>query len=350
MSELVLDRLAKIADESTVGSSFSWASVHDILLRFEGETNLQHEDVVMACGEAMVFAYSPYHYGPMYMSLDGSPKRLRGLFGYFTDWIRGPTIGGDLEEAWGFIKKHLNEGHGIHVEGPESFLIFGYKDSGAKKDRVIRCIARWGPGLDGDITWEQFSKYPALFSFSSIKKSVTPKSNDEKLKMIIKTMVEWQSVHPGFNRQLIVHPEVKFEDMKGKAFVTGPENFGLKGLESFIRDIQDEKMLRGMMQAYLDCHAITFHIWGRQWQSKWFKNQSRLAKGELAILLNEAGDAYLEVAEKLEEFRESNIKEGDFQEKIKLAVPPLKGAYDHEKKAIGTLKKISKILGLIIEK
>lgn len=347
MNEVVIEPLARIAEESTIGPSFSWASVHDILLRYEGEENLKHEDVVMASGEAMVFAYSPYHYGPMYMSLDGSPKRLRDLFGYYTEWIRGPTIGGDLEEGWNFIKKKVNEGHGIHVEGLESFLIYGYKDPGVKKDRVISCIAKWGPGLDGEITWEQFSNYPALFSFSSIKKSVAPKSNEENLIMIIKTMIEWQSFHPGINRQLMVHPEVEIEDMKGKTFVTGPENFGLKGLESFIRDIQNEKMLRGMMQAYLDCHAINFHIWGRQWQSKWFKNQSKLAKGELADLLNQTGDAYLEVAEKLEEFRGFNVKEGNFQEKIKLAIPLLKEAYDHEKEAIDILKKISKHLGLI---
>ncbi|MFW9783810.1 MAG: hypothetical protein ACFFFB_16110 [Candidatus Heimdallarchaeota archaeon] len=346
MSKVVLESLARIAEESTIETSFSWAIVHDILLRFEGEDNLKHEDVVMACGEAMVFAYSPYHYGPMYMSLNGAPKRLRDIFGYFTNWIQGPSIGGDLEEAWNFIKNNLNEKHGIHVEGPESFLIYGYKDHGAKKDRVISCIAKWGPGLNGDIQWEQFSEFPALFSFSSIKKSVAPKSNDENLRMIIKTMVDWQSIHPGFNRQLKVHPEVKIEDMKGKTFVTGPENFGLNGLKSFIRDIQDEKTLRGMMQAYLDCHAINFHIWGRQWQSNWFKKQSKLVNGELAYLLEQAGEEYLEVAEQLEEFRDSNIKEGDFQEKIKIAVPPLKKAYDHEKKAIGILKEISNNLGL----
>ncbi|MHA2392500.1 MAG: hypothetical protein ACXAEX_11205 [Promethearchaeota archaeon] len=344
MGEVVLNHLAKIAEESTNEQSFTWAIVHDILLRFEGEDDLLHEDVVMASGEAMVFAYSPYHYGPMYMSIEGSPKRLRDMFGYFTNWIRGPTIGGDLEEAWEFIKKNINEGHGIHAEGLESFLIYGYIDSGDKKDRVIKCIAKWGPGLDGNITWEQFSKYPALFSFSSIKKSVIPKSDNENLKLIIETMVERQSAHPGLNRQLKVHPEVEIEDMKGKVIITGPENFGLKGFKSFIRDIQNGKLMRGMLQAYLDCHAINFHIWGRQWQSKWFKNQSKITKGDLAKLLSEAGDAYLEVASKLEEFSESKIKEGEFQEKLKIAIPLLKEAYDLEQKAIDTLIKISRIL------
>ena len=55
INKIILERLAKIAHESTIGPSLSWASVHDILLRFEGDEDLQHEDVVMTCGETMVF-------------------------------------------------------------------------------------------------------------------------------------------------------------------------------------------------------------------------------------------------------------------------------------------------------
>lgn len=347
MSEVILERLAKIANESTIEMSLSWASVHDILLRFEGEEDLQHEDIVMACGEAMVFAYSPYHYAPMYFGLAGSVERLKDLFGYFTEWIRGPSIGGDLEEVWKFIKKSINDGHGLHVEGGESFLIYGYKDNGDREDRIIKCIAKWGPGLNGDITWEQFSTYPALFSFSSIKKAVKPKSNDENLKMIVKTMLERQTIHPGFNHQLPVHPEVEIEDIKGKTFNTGPKNFGLKGFEAFINDIQDEKIVRGMLQAYLDCHALNFQIWGRQWQSKWFIKQSNLSKGELAQLLNEVGEAYLDIANNLDKFRETEIREGELQEKLKIAIPPLKEAYNQEEKVIDKLSKIHNNLGII---
>ena len=65
---------------------------------------MHHEDVVMACGEGFAFAYSPYHYAPMYLGLSGSGHRMRNLFGYSIVWLKGPTIGGDIEQAWDFIK------------------------------------------------------------------------------------------------------------------------------------------------------------------------------------------------------------------------------------------------------
>ena len=129
MREVFLEKIPEIVEKYNEQKSFSWASVFEVLLRIEGLIDLQHEDVVMACGEGFAFAYSPYHYSPMYLGLMGSGMRIRNLFGYSLIWLQGPARGGDIEQAWEFITTNLERGHGIHVEGPESFLIFGYKDN-----------------------------------------------------------------------------------------------------------------------------------------------------------------------------------------------------------------------------
>ncbi|NHJ48539.1 MAG: DinB family protein [Asgard group archaeon] len=347
MTEVILDKFTKMAEEQSKIKSFSWANVYDLLLRFEGVQDLNHEDVVMACGEGFAFAYSPYHYAPMYLGLKGSGLRLRNLFGYSIIWLKGPAFGGNIDQAWDFIKRKLDEGHGIHVEGPESFLIYGYKDPSEKEQRILKCIAKWGLGLDGDITWEEFSSFPAMFSYSSIVKSNAPLSEEENIRLLVKTMNTFNSKHPGIGSKFTVMDEVTIEDMKGKEFELSEKNYGIKAFESFIDDVNNDDMIRGMLQAYLYCHAMNFQIWGRRWQSKWFAKRSKEHKGKIRRLFDKVADAYREVADELQDFvdtNEKNREDGKLYRKVHRAIDDLKKAYKHEKIAVEALAELTEEL------
>lgn len=347
MKKVVLEKIPEIVKKDLDRKTFSWVSVYDVLLRNEGLTDITHEDVVMASGEGFVFAYSPYHYSPMYLGLMGSGMRLRNLFGYSLIWLQGPARGGDIEQAWEFITTNLDKGHGIHVEGPESFLIYGYQDNGKKEDRVLKCIARWGPGLDGDISWEKFSSVPVLFSFSTLIKTNPPISRAKNNRLLINQIHKYHEKHPGRGLKFLVHPEVKIDDMMGKEFEINQENFGIPAFEQFIKDIQDEEILQGMLQAYLYCHAMNFHLWGRQWQSKWFKEQVKLYEGKTAQLFKKVADAYEEVAKHLKSFvniNTTNFEAKKLHENIKDAIHSIKKAYESEKIAVETIGKIVKVL------
>ncbi|MHA1356445.1 MAG: hypothetical protein ACTSR1_14885 [Candidatus Heimdallarchaeota archaeon] len=56
MKKVILDKIPELVEKNKDQQSFSWASVFDVLLRNEGITDLQHEDVIMACGEGFAFA------------------------------------------------------------------------------------------------------------------------------------------------------------------------------------------------------------------------------------------------------------------------------------------------------
>jgi len=325
------------------GGTTSWSAVLDILVRNEGE-EFFHGDFVIASGEVFAYAYSPYHYAPMYLGLHGCSERLQILAGSSYFWLRGPTIGGDVEEAWNFIKEKIDAGHGIHVEGPESFLIYGYKDDGKKKDRSIRCVAKWGPGLDGEVKWEESIKFP-MFSFSSIEQSKASGSVDDIVGTITQNILDYQEKHPGIGFRVPVHHEVKIDEMKGKEITFDETNFGLKALGKYTRDIQDEKMFRGMLQAYHNCHAINFQIWGRLWQGEWFSGISSKTNKEIAESLMEAGKSYKACAAKLQEYVDLELVE-IYPERLENALIPLREAYEQEEKAITTLRRVAKILDI----
>ncbi|MHA1308561.1 MAG: DinB family protein [Candidatus Heimdallarchaeota archaeon] len=347
MKKVVLEKIPEIVETYKDQQSFSWASVFEVLLRNEGITDLQHEDVVMACGEGFAFAYSPYHYSPMYLGLIGSGMRIRNKFGYSLIWLKGPARGGDVEEAWEFITTHLDDGHGIHVEGPESFLIYGYKDKGKKEDRVLKCIAKWGPGLDGDISWEKFSSVPVLFSLSTLVKTNPPIPSAKRNRFLINQIHNFQEKHPGIGLKFPVHPEVKIDEMMGKEFAISKENYGLLAFEQFIKDIQDEERITGMLQAYLYCHAMNFQLWGRQWQSKWFKKQASSYEGTTAKLFKEIAESYHKTAKNLESFikiNTTNFEAKKLHENIAEAIPSIKKAYESEKKAVEAIAKLVEAL------
>ncbi len=346
MGEVILEEFIEIVDQLAEIKSYSWASVFHVLLQQAGLEQIQHEDVVMACGEGFAFAYSPYHYAPMYLGLAGSGTRLRNMFGYSTIWMKGPVFGGDIDKAWDFIKKHINLGHGIHIEGPESFLVYGYSDPGRKEDRIIKCLARWGPGLNGDVTWEEFKSFPVMFSLSSIEKTNPPLSREDNTRLLVNRIHSYQTNHPGLGHKIVASPEVKIEKAKNKEFTLSQENFGLTGFELFINDIQNEKMAKGMLQAYFNCHAINYQLWGRQWQSKWFEKRAEDYEGRAKRLFHKVAEAYREVAVNLEEFVSINVKnkeDNKMHERIKKAIPVVKEAYKKETEAVDTIAKLVKL-------
>lgn len=348
MKKVLLEKFEKMIEKQEDYQSFSWANVFYLLLHQAGIEDLKFEDIVMVSGEGFAFAYSPYHYAPMYLGLFGSGERIRDFYGYSTIWLKGPTRGGDLDQAWEFITKHLDEGKGIHIEGPESFLIYGYQDSGKKEDRMLKCIAQWGPGLNGDVTWEEFSKYPAIFSLSVLTKTNPPLSPIDNTRKIVNQMLKYQTRHPGIGQKFKVSGEVKIPEMKGKEIKLTAENFGLLGFEALIKDVQNKEMVQGMLQAYLYCHAINFHLWGRQWQSKWFKNKANDYKGKKAQLFLKIANEYQKVAENLEKFVEHNSKNfetGTLHAKILNAVPDLKKAFEHENTAVALLADLVQEIG-----
>ncbi|MHA1187106.1 MAG: DinB family protein [Candidatus Heimdallarchaeota archaeon] len=347
VKKVVIDKIPEIVEKHTNQNTFSWASVFDVLLRNEGLVDISHEDVVMASGEGFAFAYSPYHYMPMYLGLMGSGVRVRNKFGYSIIWLQGPSRGGDVDKAWEFITTNLDKGHGIHVEGPESFIIYGYKDDKKKEDRELKCIAKWGSGLDGDIKWKDFIKVPVIFSLSTLIKTNPPINEKKNNHLLINQIHKYQSKHRGVGIKYLVHPEVKIDDKMGKELRIEQDDYGIKAFERFINDIQDEEMLTGMLQAYLYCHAMNFHLWGRQWQSKWFKKQAKMYEGKVAELFKEIADAYHKTAKYLEMFVEINAKnheEKKLHENILEVIPSIKNAYKNEKKAIETIAKLVKAL------
>lgn len=348
VDERTLEKIPHIVSEvnkeiEKYGGTTSWSAVLDILARNEGE-EFFHGDFVIASGEVFAYAYSPYHYAPMYLGLNGCSKRLHILTGSNYHWRKGPTIGGDVEEAWNFIKQRIDAGHGIHVEGPESFLIYGYRDSGKKKDRSIKCTAKWGPGLDGEVKWEESIKFP-MFSFSSIEQSNSPGSVNDILGTIVKDILDYQEKHPGIGTKVPVHHEVKIDAMKGKEITLSKTDFGLRALDKYIRDIQDENMFKGMLQAYHNCHAINFQIWGRLWQGEWFERMSSKFKNEMAESLMDASKSYKNCAAKLQEYVDVELVE-NYPERLEKALIPVKEAYKQEEKAIASLRSVADTLNI----
>jgi hypothetical protein len=343
-----LDKIPHIVSDvnktiETYGGTISWSAVLDVLVRSEGKTFF-HGDFVIASGEVFTYAYSPYHYAPMYLGLKGCLQRLHLLTGVKYSWRKGPARGGDVEEAWNFIREKIDAGHGIHVEGPESFLIYGYKDNGDKRDRCIKCLAQWGPGLDDEVKWEEPFMFP-MFSFSTIELSTSPGSITDIVTTLVKTILDYQEEHPGIGTKVPVHHEVQIEDMKGKEITLTKTNFGLTALDQYIHDIQDEHVFRGMLQAYHNCHAINFHIWGRLWQGEWFERTSSHFKDEIAESLMEAGKSYKGCAAKLQEYVDVELV-ANYPEKLEPALIPLQEAYKHEEKAITALKKAANNLNI----
>jgi len=348
MPEETLDKIPHIVSDvnkaiETYGGTTSWSAVLDVLVRNEGKAFF-HGDFVIASGEVFAYAYSPYHYAPMYLGLKRCSQRLHLLTGAQYSWRKGPARGGDVEEAWTFIREQIDAGHGIHVEGPESFLIYGYQENGDKKDRSINCLAQWGPGLDGEVKWEASLKLP-MFSFSAIELSASRGSGTDIVTTIVKTILDYQENHPGIGTKVPVHHEVQIDGMQGKEITLTKPNFGLTALDRYIHDIQDEHMFRGMLQAYHNCHAINFHIWGRLWQGEWFERMSSHFKNKIAEALVEAGKSYKSCAVKLQKYVDVELV-ANYPEKLAPTLIPLQAAYKHEGTAITALKKAANNLNI----
>jgi len=160
-------------------------------------------------------------------------------------------------------------------------------------------------------------------------------------------MHTYQTKHPGMGRKFTVHDEIKLEDMKGKELKLTKENYGLLAYENFSKDVDDDKMLQGMLQAYLTCHAINFQLWGRQSQSKWFAKRAEEYKGKIARLFKEIADAYHDEVKELKEFVETNEKnkeDGKLYSRIRKSQDDLKKAYKHEQRAVEAITKLVKEL------
>ncbi len=135
-------------------------------------------------------------------------------------------------------------------KAPPILLQDGYLAVSRKEVKLIEYLTKSNYNLNN------INRMPNTYPIFKIRDEAQTASDfiqqemeEVNLKMIVKTIIERQTSHPGFNRQLPIHPEVEIEEMKGKTFITGPKNFGLKGFKAFINDIQDEKTVRGMLQA-----------------------------------------------------------------------------------------------------
>lgn len=349
---VLIEKIEKILqEEDTRLPATSLAHVVEILLKNEGIHDVGLAEVMMGCGEVFVFSYSPYQLAPMYLGRIGFGKRLKSLFGVDMDYLDGPLWGTTHEESWEFVTKYLDKGHGVHMEGWEAFVIYGYQTGETIDDRMFICKAKWGPGLDGDVTWQEFVTSPEMpiFSIFSLFKTDEPQPTMTKVKKVIEDLHRYLTDHPAVGITFDVDPEIGIEEMKGGKVTFNESNFGLKAYENFLKDLKDPRMLKGMLQAYLHLHSINFQWWGKHWMGKWFENYAELVDTELKGLFIEISKQCMEISSKLKQFAEvnsRNYEKNEMHEKIEEAIPHIEDAYENEKKLVKIITKLAEMLGL----
>jgi hypothetical protein len=323
----VLNRLLEICKaEAFEPVAPSWCIVHYLLLKHEGTSNIQLGAIVAASAECSLFSYDPKSNTPMYFNTIGADKRLVLVSGYAIHGIRTDQA----EEAFQFIKKGIDAGKGISVAGPEMGLCYGYEDGQRPDERKIYGIADWGPGFNGEYSWEEFTGYVKIFGnnegFSYVDYEGAPSAKEEILEMLAESAIDWQENHPAIH------------------FGQKKEYYGLKAFRRLIADVSNPETRKLIDSAYINCHAILFQADGRYWLGTYLKHLAEQFQDESREIVNQIGELYIQVYERLKLYMEYDILENKDEEEIAVAIAGLKEAYEAEKAISGHFSKVRALI------
>jgi hypothetical protein len=223
----------------------------------------------------------------------------------------------NAEEAFQFIKKGIDQGKGVSVAGPEMGLCYGYEDGQQLGERKIYGIAKWGPGFNGEYSWEEFKHYVGIFGnnegFSYVTFENAPANKEEIIEMLAENAIDWQEQHPA----------IQFGQKK--------EYYGLEAFRRLIADVTNPETRKMVDSAYINCHAILFQSGGRYWLGTYLKDLAKQFQDERREVVNQIGDLYIQVYEKIKLYMEYDILENGDEAEIAAAIAKLKEAYKAEK-------------------
>lgn len=289
----------------------SWCMVYYLLLKYSG-CNIHPGAVVAASSECTLFSYARESITSMYFNTIGGDRRLELISGYSINGIRTDNA----EEAFQFIKKGIDSNKGIFISGPEISICYGYEDDQTVNNRILYGIAKWGPGLYGEFSWDKFSHFIKMFGNNEGLKVIGHQSKEgtkeEILRMIIETAIDWQENHPAIN------------------YGQKKEYYGLTAFQQFIDDFSDISNRGRINEAYLNCHVIISQMGGRYWLGLYLKELAGQFEVPIKNTLNEIGNLYVKSSGLLKQFIDFNNKKRNEKE-MPEALGVLNEAYNYEK-------------------
>jgi len=293
-----------------------------LCIRYAGIKDISLGDVALATGDGYAFTYCPQNPYILYSCFTNFGRRRLLLTGCSFDHQNNKQ---NPEKDWNHLVKGINSGQLVQINGPEEGIIFGYKDADDINDRKIYFISKWGPNLNGIVSWESFKKLVqnngmGIQFFKEYNASLRATPYDI-IKQILPVIVDWQENHPGKS-----------------------ECFGLKALQQFIADLLNPSIPAKYNEIY-NCHPFIYQEAARYWQGQFFFSLAdRVNDNIIKHELMEVGKAYHNASEEMRKFRINNIwQEWDNQPKREKIVKYLEAAYDQEKHAIDKLTKITTI-------
>lgn len=290
-----------------------------LCIKYAGITDVSLDDIVLAVGDGYAFTYCPENPYVFYSCFTDYRKRLLQLTGCTFDHQNNKQ---NPEKDWLHIVKGIDSNRLVQINGPEEGIIFGYEDAENINDRKLHFISKWGPNLNGIVSWQTFKEFVQNFGngvqFFSEQKISQRATSQDIIHDILPVIVDWQENHPGKS-----------------------EYFGLKALQQFIRDLSNPSLSPEYYDDY-DCHPFFYQEAARFWQGKFFNSLAgRVNDAKIKNILLDISKAYDKASEEMREFRLNSIwKDWDNQQKKEKAIKHLKAAYAHEEFAIDKIKNI----------
>ena len=293
-----------------------------LCIKYAGIYDVTLEDLVLAVGDGYAFSYRPKNPYVFYSCFTNYRERLLQLTGCTFDHQNNKQ---NPEKDWEHIVKGIDSGNLIQINGPEEGIIYGYEDADKIDDRKLYFISRWGPNLNGVVSWQTFKEFVRKngngVQFFMEQETSLRLAPQEIIKQIFPVIADWQENHPG---------ESKY--------------FGLKALNQFILDLSNPSLSSEYNNVYA-CHPFFYQEAARYWQGRFFtsladKVDNAIIKNKLSV----AGKAYNNISEEMQKFRLYNIWKGWVnQKKREKIVKHLEAAYVQEKLAIDIIKEITTI-------
>lgn len=290
-----------------------------LCIKYAGIKDVTLGDVTLAVGDGYAFTYCPKNPYIFYSCFNNYHKRRLLLTGCSFDHQNNEQ---NPEKDWIHIVKGIDTGQLVQINGPEEGIIFGYEEAENINDRKLYFISKWGPNLNGVVSWEKFAKFVkdngnGVQYFKEQNKSLraTPEG---VIKEVLPVIIDWQDNHPGKS-----------------------DCFGLKALQQFIADLSNPTLPSEYNDEY-DCHPFFYQEAARYWQGQFFISlASKINDVLIKEKLLDTGKAYNDDSEEMREFRLIEIwKDWDNQQKREKAVKYLEAAYNQEKRAIEKIKEI----------
>lgn len=290
-----------------------------LCIKYTGIDDVTLEDLTLSMGDGYAFTYCPQNPYVLYSCFTNYQQRRSRLTGCSFDHQNNEQ---NTEKDWNHLVKGINSGQLVQINGPEEGIIFGYEETENINYRKLYFISKWGPNLNGVVSWGRFKKFiqnngNGVQFFKEQNKSLraTP---EEIIKEILPIIVDWQENHPGKS-----------------------EYFGLKALQQFISDLSNPSISLEYNVGY-GCHPYFYQEAARYWQGQFFISlASKINDVAVKEKLLNVGKAYNNASEEMQKFRSENIwQDCDNFKKRERAVKHLEVVYDHEKYAIDKIKEI----------